>query len=197
MSVKDKNNDSGKDQTDDSYNGFNFGGQSKDEALSNYDLHDTGEMVSKQLFSELGFNLKEIGYDGRDEDEELTEIPDEEVEDEADMCLVNNPNVLVEVKTTRSKRFIGNMEKTAWYKHKRQAEEDGKAVIIMCFAIDENNNNEIIEAGCYLMGNMPCTGGNPANGRYFKHCDQSKITSMENLSTVVKEALDKVNNTEQ
>lgn len=190
MSVKDKNNGSSTDQTDNSYNGYNFGGQSKDEALTNYDLHDTGEMVSKNLFNELGFNLKEIGFDGREEDKELTEIEDEEVNDEADLCLEINPDVLVEVKTTRSKEFIGNMEKTAWFKHKRQTED--KAVIIMCFAIDEHNDNEIMEAGCYLMGEMPCTGGNPANGRYFKHCDQSKISSMEELNIVLRDAIKKV-----
>lgn len=197
--MSDDNNDKTgqNNEQNDEYNGNNFAGQDEDTALDNYSMHDAGEALTQQKLNELGLEwTDECGFDGRefveesDEYDKISEIPDELVDDVADLQLTNNPDVLVDIKTTSYKQYIGNMEKTAWYKHKNQV-QNGKEVIIVCFALDDAN--EVIKAGCYRMSQMESTGGNPAGQRYFKHCNQSEIKGLEALGQVVNEALEFTN----
>lgn len=179
------------------YNGYNFGKQDEETALSNYNMHDVGEMVTMTKLEKLGINFTdECGFDGREyikgtDYDSVTDVPDEEVNDVADLQLEDNPDVLIDIKTTSGVEWIGNMEKTAWYKHKNQV-QNGKEVVIVCFALDDDN--EVVKAGCYLMSEMESTGGNPAGGRYFKHCNQEKINDMDSLENVITQAVNKVSN---
>lgn len=200
MSVKDHNDADGaanNDQTS-GYNGYNFGNQDEETALENYKIHDIGEKIAKQKLNELGVNFTdECGFDGReyveesDEYDNLTEVPDDEVDDVADLQMTANKDVLIDIKTTNYPEYIGNMEKTAWQKHNRQV-ENGKAVIIVCFAFDDDN--KVVKGGCYAMRTMESTGGNPAGGRYFVHCNQNDIKPLDELGSLIIDEIKKVSN---